>query len=296
MTHLLIVVLDDLDCLPELLQVWQEIGVPGTTILESVGAHRARSWLSRVGLDRLEHLFEAREVRRRTLLAAFEDEDLMHQAVAEAERVVGGFDRPNSGMLLAVPVVLSKGFFKPPEKEAPPSKLPAAMRPGWEGLRATPIDEADIILDLEPVMVSENTPLDDVAQEMLLQPTVHVACVLAEDGRLVGLIKLRTLADDLFFHILPEEFLSEATDLEHVLSFATKSRLRTAGDAMEEAVWVKCGDPIEEAFRKMHEHDLAGLPVVDDRYQVVGFINLLELLAICSKQRQETHNSENSNE
>ena len=42
MTHLLIVVLDDLDCLPELLQVWQKIGVPGTTILESVGAHRAR--------------------------------------------------------------------------------------------------------------------------------------------------------------------------------------------------------------------------------------------------------------
>ena len=290
MTHLLLVVLDDLNCLPELLRVWQEIGVPGATILESVGAHRARSWLSRVGLDSLEHLFEAKDVRRRTLLAAIDDEELMHRAVTEAERIVGGFDRPHSGMLLVVPVVLSRGLVKARKKET--EQLPAAMRPGWETLRATPIEEADLILDLEPVMVRADTLLDDVAQEMLLRPDVHVACVLAEDGRLMGLIKLRTLADDLFFHVLPEEFLSEVTDLEHVLSFATKSRLKTAGDAMEEAVWVKRGDPIQKAFKKMHEHDLPGLPVVDDYYQVIGYINLLELLAICSKQRQETQNTE----
>jgi CBS domain-containing protein len=293
MTHLLIVVLDDLSCLPKLLQVWQDIGVPGATILESIGAHRARGWLSRVGLEGLEQLFESKEVRRRTLLAAFDDEALMHQAVAEAERVVGGFDRPNSGMLLAIPVVFSKGLVKSRDDESE-AQLPAAMRSGWDSLRATPIEEADLILDLEPVMVSADTPLDEVAQEMLMRPNVHVVCVVANDGRLVGLIKLRTLADDLFFHILPEEFLSEVTDLEHVLSFATKSRLKTAGDAMEEAVWVKCGDPIKDAFKKMHEHDLPGLPVVDDRYQVIGYINLLELLAICSKQRLETQNTENS--
>ncbi len=234
MNHLLIIVLDDLSCLPELLQAWDEIGVPGATILESVGAHRASRWLRRVGLDSLEHLFEAKEVRRRTLLAAFDDEDLMHQAVAEAERVVGGFDRPNSGMLLAIPVVLSKGLVKSRAKNNE-QQSPAAMRPGWESLRVTPIEQADLILDLEPVLVGSDTPLDDVAQAMLTQPNVHVACVTAEDGRLVGLIKLRALADDLFFHILPEEFLTEATDLEHVLSFATKSRMQTAADAMEEA-------------------------------------------------------------
>ena len=128
MTHLLIIVLDDLNYLPELLRVWQEIGVPGATILESVGAHRARSWLSRVGLDSLEHLFEAKEVRRRTLLAAIDDEDLLHQAVAEAERVVGGFDRPHTGMLLALPVMLSRGLMKT-QKTEPETRLPAAMRP-----------------------------------------------------------------------------------------------------------------------------------------------------------------------
>jgi hypothetical protein len=31
----------------------------------------------------------------------------------------------------------------------------------------------------------------------------------------------------------------------------------------------------------MHDHDLPGLPVVDDRYHVTGYINLLELMAVC---------------
>jgi CBS-domain-containing membrane protein len=31
----------------------------------------------------------------------------------------------------------------------------------------------------------------------------------------------------------------------------------------------------------MHDHHLPGLPVVDDEYHVVGYINLLELMAVC---------------
>ncbi len=34
MAHLLIVILDDLTCMPDLLQVWRTIGVPGTTNLD----------------------------------------------------------------------------------------------------------------------------------------------------------------------------------------------------------------------------------------------------------------------
>ena len=116
---------------------------------------------------------------------------------------------------------------------------------------------------------------------MLAHPNVHVACVVAEDGRLIGLLGLRRLADDLFFHIMPEEFLSEVTDLEQAMQYAEMSRMRTAADAMQEAVWVKQGEAVEDAFKRMHEHRLSGLPVVDERYHVVGYVNLLELLAAC---------------
>jgi CBS domain-containing protein len=225
-------------------------------------------------------------VRRRTLWAVIEEDKLLAQAVAEAERVVGGFERPESGLLLVLPVAQTKGLHKLLQKPVQ-EELPPAVRPDWIVLRDTPVEEAAVTLDLEPTLISRDTPLDEVADAMLTQPNVHVACVVAEDGRLVGLLGLRELADDIFFHIMPEEFLSEISDLEEVMKFADRSRLRTAADAMQEPVWVKRGETVREAFKRMHEHKLPGLPVVDEQYRVVGYINLLELLAIGMKRGAE---------
>ena len=280
MIYLLIVILDDLRLMPDLLRTWKEIGVPGATILESAGSYRASTWLSRVGLGALDRLFEAEEVRRRTLLVAIESDELLAQAIAEAERVVGGFDRPDSGLLLVLPVAQVRGLHKVqprPRRE----KLPPAVRPDWVVQRDTPVEVVVETLNLEPTIVHLDTPLDEVAQAMFAHPRVHVVCVVNDDGRLVGVLDLRTLADDLFFHIMPEEFLSEVTDLEHAMQFAEMSGMRTAADAMHEPVWVKRGQTVKDAFKRMHEHNVPGLPVVDDRYHVTGYINLLELMAVC---------------
>jgi CBS domain-containing protein len=287
MSHLLVVILDDLERLPDLLKAWQEIGVPGVTILESVGGYRASTWLSRVGLAALDRLFEAEEVRRRTLLAAIQDDELLARAIAEAEQVVGGFDRPHSGLLMALPLAQLRGLHgvKPEQVQ---EELPPAVRPRWMVQRDTPVREVVEILNLEPSIVHPDTPLDEVAQGMMDQCNVHVACVVAEDGRLVGLVGLRRLADDLFFHIMPEEFLSEVTDLEHAMQYADLSRMRTAADAMQQPVWVKGEETVKDAFKRMHEYHLSGLPVVDDLYHVVGYVNLLELLDICLKQADDT--------
>ena len=51
-------------------------------------------------------------------------------------------------------------------------------------------------------------------------------------------------------------------------------------------VWVKQGETVKHAFKRMHENGLPGLPVVDDRYHVIGYINLLELLAICMDEKE----------
>jgi CBS domain-containing protein len=286
MTHLLIVILDDLTCLPDLLQAWRTIGVPGTTILESLGAYRVETWLSRVGLRGIDRLFEDKELRRRTLFAAIEDDELLAQAVAEAERVVGGFERPDSGLLLVLPVTLVKGL-KKVESIQSQEALPPAVLPNWIVLRDTPVEEVIAVLNLEPTIVNADTPLEDIAPKMLNHPNVHVTCVVAEDDRLVGLLGLRALADDIFFHILPEEFLSEISDMDEAMEFANRSHMRTAADAMQDPIWVKQGETVKDAFKRMHENNLTGLPVVNDVYHVVGYINLLELLAICMKQEDE---------
>ncbi len=280
MAHLVMIILDDLQRLPGLLEAWQTIGVPGVTILQSAGAHRTRTWLSSVGLGALDRLFESDEVRRRTLLAVIEDDDLMAQAVAEAEQVVGGFDRPDSGLLFVLPVSQVKGLRKT-EPEPPQVTLPPAVRPEWMIRRDTPVEQAAAILDLEPTIVSSDTPLDQVSEAMLAHPNVHVACVVGEDGQLAGLLRLRALVDALFLHIIPEEFLGEIVDLEDAMDFAGKSGMRTAADAMQDPVWVKRGETVKDAFKRMHENGLTGLPVVDERYRIVGYINLLELMAVC---------------
>jgi CBS domain-containing protein len=196
---------------------------------------------------------------------------------------MGGFDRPHSGLLLVLPVAQVRGLHKT-QAELFPKELPPAVRPEWLVQRDTRVDVVLDVLDLEPTIVRPDTPLDQVAQAMQAHCNVQEACVVADDGRLIGLLDLRNLADDLFFHILPEEFFSEVTDLEHVMQYADKSRMRTAVDAMQAPVWVKREDTVKDAFKRMHDHGLSGLPVVDDRYHVVGYITLLELLAVCLKQ------------
>ena len=290
MTHILQIILDDTSFLPDLLQVWREIGVSGTTIIKSVGGYRTSTWLSKVGLGAIDKIFENKEIQRRTLFAIIEEDELLEQAIAEAERIVGGFDRPNSGVLMVLPVTKTKGLYK--EKPKPPlEQSPPALRSNWMKLRDTPIEDIDDIMRLEPTIVDTKATLTEVAQEMLTHPSVHVACVVADDGRLVGLISLRTLADDLFFHILPEEFIAKSTDIKKTMSFADKTRILTAEDAMISPVWVKCGETVKDAFKRIHENELPGLPVVNDTYHVIGYINLLELLAICQDDLEDTSSS-----
>ncbi len=282
MAYLLLVILDDLKVLPSLLHAWRDAGVPGATILESVGAYRAHTWLERVGLGALERLFETEEIRRRTLLTAIDDEALLARAVAEAERVVGGFDRPNSGILLVLPVAEARGL----RKERPTVPEVASPPPLCAGWREMQVGKIAHVVGLEPVTVPSDAPLDEVARALAAHPGVRVACVVTEEGRLIGLLDLHTITEDLLFYILPEELFREITDLERVAEFAQKTRIRTAADGMQRPVWVKETDTLKQALMLMHEHRLSGLPVVDEAYRVVGYVDLLGLLTHCLAHRE----------
>lgn len=282
MTHLLIVVLDNLQHLPDLLDAWHTLGVPGVTILLSAGSYRARTWLERVGLGALDRLFEAEELRRRTLLAAIDDDSLLEQAIAAADRIVGGFEHPDTGLLLVVPVVRAKGMRKLPAKPRLTEQPLPVLRPDWKIRRDTPVEKAAAILNLTPTLVRPDTSIDQVVKVMLNQPNVHVACVVNDQDVLLGLIDLYTLADALFIHITPEEFLREITQLEDVVRYADTSRMRSAADVMQAPNCVKPGETVQDAFKRMHDERLSGLPVVDEQLHVIGYVNLLELLAACA--------------
>lgn len=288
MVNLLVVILEQRSKLPELLEAWQEAGVPGVTIMPCAGAIRARSWLSMLGLAGIDRMFESAVLPQRMLLAAIDDDEALARAEAAAERIVGDFDQPNSGLLMVIPLARVSGLHKPRIARPiprPMAGLAPAVAPNWTVTRDTLVEVVVRVLDLDPTIVELDAPLEKVARAMLNQPAVHVACVVDGDRRLVGLIDLAGLADDLFFHILPEEFLSEITDLEQALRFADVSRIHTAVDAMTAPVSIRSNETVKDAFRRMHDSRLPGLPVIDDARHVVGYINLLELLAVCTNDQ-----------
>ncbi len=289
MTHLLVVILEDLERLPALLKAWKRIGVPGVTLLHSVGGYRAETWLARVGLSGLSRLLERGEIKQRTLLSLIDDDTLLEKAIAEADEIVEGFDRPHSGILFVLPVSQALGLKKwpaeTPHLETAERAKERALLPHIE--RSQTVAQLMGILDLTPVVVSVNASIEDIVAAMLQEPDVFVACVVNEEERLVGLIDTITLANAFLLAVFPEEFLGELSELSEVEEFAQRTGTRRAADIMREPVWVRMDDTVQQAFHVLHKHKLPGIPVVDDHYRVIGYINLLELMGLCLRTQHE---------
>jgi len=284
--HMLLVILDDLKVLPDLLDRWREIGVSGTTILHSLGGYKASSWLERVGLSMLGRGFEADELNQRTLMSVICDDDLLERAIAEAEQIVGGFDRPHSGALFVLPITRTLGLKKRHDR-TPEELIATAPDMGemseLDRMRCIPVSEVLAIHDFPPAIVERDDSLAVVATKMLDHPSTQVACVVNEEGRLCGIIRLEAIVNDLFVRLMPEEFLHELSELKEALEFADHLKHRTAADAMEEPVIIHPEDTIRTVFHRMHDLKLPGLPVVDDSHHVIGYVNLLEMLALVAK-------------
>jgi len=104
MTTLLMVILHDLTYMPEILDAWKRIGVPGVTILHSIGGFQASELVRKSGLGGFLKMFEEVRSSQRTLFSLIDDQALLEQAISEADRVVKGFDRPRSGILFTLPI------------------------------------------------------------------------------------------------------------------------------------------------------------------------------------------------
>ena len=281
--YLLIIILDDLERLPDLLAAWREIRV-GATLVTSQGGYRISNWLDRVGLGGVNRLLQGTRVHeQRLLLSLIEDEDALEGAITEAERVMGGFDRPNSGIVFALPVARTLGLKKAiAEGEDGPEKSPvAAAQLGL--LPSTPISQVADILGLEPICVRRNDPIETVVHQILAHPSVNVIGVVSEEDRLVGLIDLSSLSGALFFSVFPESFLAELHDVQTVMEFVKRPHdaSSTAGDIMQEAEFVHLDDTLLTVFKILQRRKLEGIPVVDEHNKPTGYIHLVEVMEAC---------------
>src|SRR3989304_2617693 len=126
-------------------------------------------------------------------------------------------------------------------------------------------------------VVSEGEDLAVVSEKRAGSPGVHTVAVVDREERLVGVIPMRLLVDELFLDVAPEDFLVGMRAMEDVEEFGRISRAKTAGELMDDAVYVTMDDTVREAFSRMRERKLEGLPIVDEGMNVLGYLDFLQL-------------------
>lgn len=111
---MVVFVVDNPDHCSEILEMWEQAGVRGATILESTGLGRYnRARLRRDDfsiMPSISQFFEADEVRHRTIFSVVQTQQQIDALVAAASRVVGDLNQPNTGVMFVLPVLQVYGI------------------------------------------------------------------------------------------------------------------------------------------------------------------------------------------
>lgn len=108
---LLILIMNDVDKLEKLIKQLNEAQITGATIINSTGMARA---LAEIGdealLGSLRHILDMDRQENRTILMAL-NESKVASTVALIESVIGDLSKPNTGLVLTLPIDFAKGAY-----------------------------------------------------------------------------------------------------------------------------------------------------------------------------------------
>jgi len=150
--------------------------------------------------------------------------------------------------------------------------------------KMTRISEARDLAGDVPCVAPQDMDLKEVARRMWRRRGVRTAAVVDAEGRLAGIIPLRLLLDELFFRVVPEEFLSEILERERIEELGRMVRAVVARELMQPPVYVTLDETVRDAFCRMHDHKLEGLPIVDQEMRPVGYLDRFQLLEVWIRQ------------
>lgn len=115
MSYMVVLIVDDIEQCPVILDAWEEAGVSGVTIMRSTGLGRIRQAALRDDMPMmpsLQDLFENEEVQHRTLLSVVDSQEMVDKMVAAVQDITGDLDNPHTGFMFVVPVGQVYGFGK----------------------------------------------------------------------------------------------------------------------------------------------------------------------------------------
>jgi CBS domain-containing protein len=143
--------------------------------------------------------------------------------------------------------------------------------------RRMPVSSCESRLGIGPLLVRADDELLAVAHRSAAQPQTRVVGVVDGDGRLIGVLPVLRIVEDVIARVDPEALLAGITEIEDVARFSHAVEARTARDAMLPPASIRPEATIGEAFRDMRRRHLSGLYVIDAERRVTGYLDLLEL-------------------
>lgn len=116
-THMVVLVLDDIDKLTDIFDAWRNLGITGVTVANSTGMHRLKRQFGRDDLPlmpSLRSLFEMEEDIMHRMVFAVLPSGIDYEDVLDAtEQVLGDLNEPETGVCFVVPVIAVRGLDKP---------------------------------------------------------------------------------------------------------------------------------------------------------------------------------------
>jgi nitrogen regulatory protein PII len=113
MSYLVVIIVDDPEVTPQVLEAWDHLGVSGATILESSGMGRIKKHGLRDDIPlmpRLEDFLDVRNEPSTTILSVVESEALVEEMASVAQEITGNLDDPHTGFMFIVPVLRAYGL------------------------------------------------------------------------------------------------------------------------------------------------------------------------------------------
>ncbi len=111
---IVLVVNDPYQC-KRLLNTWNEIGVPGATVIESLGLQQALKGVLRDNLPLLPMLRDiesSEESRNRTMFSVVPDQETVDRVRIATEALLGSLEKKDTGFMFVVPVSEAYGLWK----------------------------------------------------------------------------------------------------------------------------------------------------------------------------------------
>ncbi len=113
---MILFVLHDSEKLNDILTAWEEAGVSGITIFKSTGIgriHQEQGLRDDIPLmPDINDFFPNPEHLGRTIFTVVKDESLVDKVINATEKILGSLEKPNTGLLLVLPVTKSLGLKK----------------------------------------------------------------------------------------------------------------------------------------------------------------------------------------